>query len=88
MPNIAGSIDTDPAGYEMFVANVVWSSGALSVGRSSVNQGAGGGGIANVISKLYLDASMSSPVYGATSTVMPASVETPVALYLGRPAQV
>lgn len=34
------------------------------------------------------NASRSNNVYGASATVMPASVETPVALYLGRPAEI
>lgn len=34
------------------------------------------------------DLSRCSPVYGASDTVMPASVNTLIALYLGRPSEV
>ena len=37
---------------------------------------------------IKLNAAASSAVYGASATVMPASVEAPVALYLGRPAEI
>ena len=34
------------------------------------------------------NASRSNSIYGTSATVMPASIETPVALYLGRSAKV
>ena len=37
---------------------------------------------------LSVDASRSNPIYGLADTVMPASAEAPVALYLGRSAKV
>ena len=37
---------------------------------------------------IYFDASRSNAIYGASNTVIPASVETPVALYLGRETKV
>ena len=37
---------------------------------------------------LGIDASKSNDVYGASSTVMPPSVDIPVILYLGRAAQI
>ena len=37
---------------------------------------------------IKLDAAASSAVYGASDTVIPASVEAPAALYLGSPAQI
>ena len=37
---------------------------------------------------LSVDASRSNPIYGLSDTVMPASAETPVALYLGNTAKV
>ena len=39
-------------------------------------------------SDISFKASRANKTYGASTTVMPASVETPVALYLGRPAEV
>ena len=62
------------------------SSGALYYNRS----GGAGVDIGNSfnIGTLGIDASKSSSVYGASNTVMPPSINQPVCLYLGRPAQV
>ena len=40
------------------------------------------------IETMIFDASRSSPIYGSSDAVMPASVESVVALYLGSPAHV
>lgn len=40
------------------------------------------------LATLSMSAARMGSVYGKSDTVIPASVETPVALYLGRPAQV
>lgn len=37
---------------------------------------------------IYLDASRNNPLYGASTTVMPASADMAVGIYLGRPAEV
>ncbi|AMD89501.1 hypothetical protein AXF13_04880 [Desulfovibrio fairfieldensis] len=36
-------------------------------------------------SKLFFTASQANPLYGASTTIMPPSVDIPVILYLGRP---
>lgn len=37
---------------------------------------------------LSVDASRSNPIFGLSDTVMPESYDTPIALYLGRPAEI
>ena len=37
---------------------------------------------------LSVDASRSNPIYGASATVTPSSANTPIALYLGRSAEI
>ena len=37
---------------------------------------------------LSVDASRSNPIFGLSDTVMPESYDTPIALYLGSPAEV
>ena len=58
--------------------------GALFFGTFTLNQvhnsGNAWGGVL-----LGIDASRSSAIYGASSTVMPASIDQPVIIYLGRP---
>ena len=39
-------------------------------------------------SQMEFDASLSNSEYGSSSTVMPASADMPVGIYLGRPAEV
>ena len=64
------------------------ASGALSVGGqfnvrywSPLPNG-------GMYSKLFFTASQANPLYGASATVMPPSVNAPVILYLGRAAQI
>ena len=63
------------------------SSGPFRVdgdANSFPTSGASGGGYA----QLKFDPSLVSDVYGGAQTVMPASINQPVCLYLGRPAKV
>ena len=59
-------------------------SGAFYAGTSAYGQAGTGGTRQN----LSFKASLCNPSYGASSTVMPPSVKTPVILYLGRAAQI
>ena len=63
-------------------------AGAFAGGASGVQSYLGPGGTDSIAYQLSFKASRSSGIYGASTTVMPASVESPVALYLGRFAEV
>lgn len=80
LPEIEGTFN--PWGIMPYSAN----SGAF-VSRENngthPNASNGGGGVL-----FTFQASGSNSIYGASSTVMPPSVNTPVILYLGRAAQI
>ena len=78
LPNITGRF------YNVVLNAVQGGTGAaVPDGGYSVAAGAGvGGGSAGAF---RIDASRSNAIYGASSTVMPPSVDIPVIFYLGRP---
>lgn len=79
LPNITGQLNTG------FVSvNASGTDGALSIAQMSASSTTGNFGYHNV--SLSLNASSSNPIYGASSTVMPSSVNIPYIIYLGNPA--
>ena len=88
LPNVQGSCCV---GFAEGQQGTFYHTGAISAmgyvigmfGGGSVHDPTAGhqGGI-------KLDAALVSAIYGASTTVMPASSETPTALYLGRSSQV
>ena len=87
-PNISGSCCI---GFTNGQQGTFYHSGAISAAGYVVGM-FGGGSIhdptAGHQGGIKLNAAASSAVYGASATIMPASVETPLALYLGRAAEV
>ena len=85
-PNISGSCCI---GFTNGQQGTFYHSGAISAQGNIVGM-FGGGSIhdptAGHQGGIKLNAAASSAVYGASATIMPASAETPIALYLGRPA--
>ena len=85
MPNLVGYTHT--AGY--WAKNVAPPDGVFSASSKSEytfspipeNSGA-------AVYSIIFSANNGNTIYGASATVMPASAETLIALYLGRPAQV
>ena len=78
LPNIRGDVYANSASWT-FSGAFLTTSGTESVkGVSSSDT--------SVKNKLSLDASQSNSVYGGSDTVMPASINQPNILYLGRPA--
>ena len=87
LPNIEG-------GFGIYVQNagVYWST-LLSYGAFRYQIGRGGNIVTDQINQAenpspQFNASWANSIYGASSTVMPPSVNTPVILYLGRAAQI
>lgn len=79
LPNITGQLNTG------FVsASPSGTDGALSIAQMSASSTYGNFGYHNV--SLSLNASSSNPIYGASSTVMPSSINIPYIIYLGNPA--
>lgn len=79
LPNITGQLNTG------FVSvNASGTDGALSIAQMSASSTNGNFGYHNV--SLSLNASSSNPIYGASSTVMPSSINIPYIIYLGNPA--
>ena len=64
--------------------SVVDSAGAFRVTLAGSTMAYGVDGAGDV--RLSFDASWSNPIYGASPTVMPASVNLPIILYLGNSA--
>ena len=96
LPNIKGRFDValnqlnDPVSYLGQT-----SAGTGEWGAFYVEAGATGGPLGSLTTttlktakRFLFDASGPSVIYGASAMVMPASVETPVALYMGRAAQI
>lgn len=85
-PNISGACCV---GFTNGQQGTFYHSGAISAAGYVVGM-FGGGSIhdptAGHQGGIKLNAAASSAVYGASATIMPASAETPIALYLGRPA--
>ena len=80
LPAIRGEVKS-------FLANNASFSGALYTDAGYTLSLLGTAGTASFMPILF-DAAGSCKLYGTSATVMPASVETPIALYLGRPAEV
>ena len=80
LPDILGTLPSENG--------AAGTSGAFAGGASGVQSYLGPGGTDSIAYQLSFKASRSSGIYGASTTVMPASVESPVALYLGRFAEV
>ena len=87
LPNIEG-------GFGIYVQNagVYWST-LLSYGAFRYQIGRGGNIVTDQINQAenpspQFNASWANSIYGASSTVMPPSVNTPVILYLGKAAQI
>ena len=75
VPNISGAVNADGS-YGSGSSGAFYRSGTSEAPNGQNRQAA----------MTYMDASRSSSIYGASPTVMPASVDQPVCLYLGRPA--
>ena len=75
VPNISGAVNADGS-YGSGSSGAFYRSGTSDAPNGQNRQAA----------MTYMDASRSSSIYGASPTVMPASVNQPVCLYLGRPA--
>ena len=85
-PNISGACCV---GFTNGQQGTFYHSGAISALGNIIGMFGGGSlfdGTAGHQGGIKLNAAASSAVYGGSATVMPASVETPVALYLGHPA--
>ena len=80
LPAIRGEVKS-------FLASNTSFSGALYTDAGYTLSLLGTAGTASFMPILF-DAAGSCKLYGTSATVMPASVETPIALYLGRPAEV
>ena len=83
LPNITGKIGTRSSGMTHVGAFF------LSLNTEGMKCGTFVNGVTD--KDIYiptLDASHSNSIYGASSTIMPPSVNTPVILYLGRAAQI
>ena len=84
---------TNPAGLPAVTGRASWTRGAGGEPATTNSAGAfrvtlSGSTTTNAVSgagdvRLDFDASWSNPIYGASPTVMPASVDLPVCLYLG-----
>ena len=75
VPNISGAVNADGS-YGSGSSGAFYRSGTSEAPNGQNRQAA----------MTYMDASRSSSIYGVSPTVMPASVNQPVCLYLGRPA--
>lgn len=75
VPNISGAVNADGS-YGSGSSGAFYRSGTSDSPNGQNRRAA----------MTYMDASRSSSVYGASPTVMPASANQPLCLYLGRPA--
>ena len=86
---------TNPAGLPALTGEASWTRGAGGEPATTNSAGAfrvtlAGSTTTNAVSgagdvRPAFDASWSNPIYGASPTVMPASVDLPVCIYLGLP---
>jgi len=77
LPEISGKVS------RAFLTLNAKTEGAFNLNDKNVGSQSGG---ESAISELIFSASKSNTIYGNSATVMPASVNHPVCLYLGRPA--
>ena len=75
VPNISGAVNVDGS-YGSGSSGAFYRSGTKDSPNGQNRQA----------SMTYMDASRSNSLYGASTTVMPASVNQPLCLYLGRPS--
>ena len=87
LPEAAGGIYTTD-GYELLVANGVLTTDGFKIKTGSAGQAAPGPGQGIAITQIEFWASGCNSIYGASHTVMPLSVDVPIALYLGKTSQV
>ena len=81
LPNITGrASNQSDMGYGLY--GLKYADGAFFCIKSKAHTPTGGNAASM---SLGLDASLASPVYGNSTTVMPPSVNMPVVFYLGRP---
>lgn len=80
-PDISG----ESGGYW---ANKSIAEGALGFSVIETEQSYSGGSEPVTVRNMTLAASLSNPIYGASSTVMPASADMAIGIYLGRAAEV
>lgn len=78
LPDILGTLPTENGNAGL--------SGAFAEGAPGVQSYLGPNGTDSVAYQLSFKASRSSSIFGSSATVLPESVETPVAVYLGRTA--
>lgn len=81
MPDITGGVHTGGGSNESFAGAFYVQDISLLAGQHPTSAPINS-------SNFRFAASRASHVYGASDTVMPASFEAPVALYLGRSAEV
>ena len=91
LPNVVGSVKLQPddnAFSQGKVTALPLTSGALDATWGGYGHTSDIGFFPYNISGISVDASKASSVYGSSDTVMPASADMAVGLYLGRPAEV
>ena len=87
MPNLVGAVKLQPDDNAFSHGKTTVppvTSGALEVTCGGLGHNGGVSFYSNNISGISVDASKSSSVFGSSDTVMPASVDTQMGLYLGR----
>ena len=80
-PDITGGVHTGGGSNDSFTGAFYGQDVSLITGQHPTSAPTNS-------SNIFFAASRVSPVYGASDTVMPASFDVPVALYLGSPAEV
>ena len=80
-PDITGGVHTGGGSNDSFTGALYGQDVSLITGQHPTSAPTNS-------SNIFFAASRVSPVYGASDTVMPASFDVPVALYLGSPAEV
>lgn len=81
VPDITGGVHTGGGSNDSFTGAFYGQDVSLITGQHPTSAPTNS-------SNIFFAASRVSPVYGASDTVMPASFDVPVALYLGRPAEI
>ena len=81
VPDITGGVHTGGGSNDSFTGAFYGQDVSLITGQHPTSAPTNS-------SNIFFAASRVSPVYGASDTVMPASFDVPVALYLGSPAEV
>ena len=87
LPEAAGGIYALD-GYELLVANSVKTTDGFRVKTYNSGQASPGSSQSMAIAEIEFWASGCNSIYGSSHTVMPPSVDLPVALYLGRSTEI